>query len=108
MIPLRAVSELIDATVSYDANSKKATVSWDGKTVEVTINSKNVTYNGTVTQIDTVPVLKEGQVFIPVKVILDGLGLKGIWKDSQMATTPLPNRSPTDSFRRFSPPAFYH
>ena len=87
MIPLRAISELLGANVGYDASTKKATVSWDGKNVEVTINSKNVSYNGTLTQIDTIPVLKKGQVFIPVRVVLDGLGIKGTWKNSLLTIT---------------------
>ncbi len=87
MIPLRAISELLGANVGYDASTKKATVSCYGRTVEVTINSKNVSYNGTLTQIDTIPVLKQGQVFIPVRVVLDGLGIKGTWKDSLLTIT---------------------
>ena len=55
MIPLRAINELLGANIGYDASTKKATVSWDGRTVEVTINSKNVSYNGTLTQIDKYP-----------------------------------------------------
>ncbi|MDY8094350.1 stalk domain-containing protein [Paenibacillus polymyxa] len=58
MIPLRAVSELLGATVNYDAPKKTATISWDHKNIEVTINSNNVTYNGKNTKIDTVPVFK--------------------------------------------------
>ncbi|AET58984.1 peptidyl-prolyl cis-trans isomerase, cyclophilin-type [Paenibacillus terrae HPL-003] len=81
MIPLRAVSELLGASVNYDAIKKIASVSWDNKNIEVTINSNNVKYNGTNTKIDTVPVLKQKQVFIPAKVLLDGLNLKGSWED---------------------------
>ncbi|QDY83598.1 copper amine oxidase N-terminal domain-containing protein [Paenibacillus polymyxa] len=81
MIPLRAVSELLGATVNYDAPKKTATISWDHKNIEVTINSDNVTYNGKNTKIDTVPVLKQKQVFIPAKVLLDGLNIKGSWED---------------------------
>ncbi|WP_051318345.1 copper amine oxidase N-terminal domain-containing protein [Cohnella thermotolerans] len=87
MMPLRAVSELLGAKVGYDAASKKATVSWNDKTVEVTINSKNVTYNGTGSQIDTVPVIKQGQIFIPARVLIDGLGIQSTYKDSLLTMT---------------------
>ena len=87
MMPLRAVSELLGADVGYDSESKKATVAWGGKTVEVTINSKEVTYNGITTQIDTVPVIKQGQIFIPARVLIDGLGIKSTYKDSLLTMT---------------------
>ncbi|KJD42656.1 stalk domain-containing protein [Paenibacillus terrae] len=87
MIPLRAVSELLGAKVDYDAVNKKSTVSWENKNVEVTINSNNVKYNGNNTKIDTVPVLKEKQVFIPAKVLLDGLNIKGSWEDQLLTIT---------------------
>ncbi|MEX1029874.1 MAG: copper amine oxidase N-terminal domain-containing protein [Paenibacillaceae bacterium] len=87
MMPLRAVSELLGAEVSYDATSKKAAVSWDEKTVEVTLNSKNVMYNGTAKQIDTIPLIKQGHVFIPARVLLDGLNIKSTYKDSLLTMT---------------------
>jgi hypothetical protein len=87
MMPLRAVSELLGAKVGYNAASKKATVSWNEKTVEVTINSKNVTYNGTSTEIDTMPVIKQRQIFIPARVLIDGLGIQSTYKDSLLTMT---------------------
>lgn len=87
MLPLRAISELLGAHVSYDKISKKATVAWDGKTVEVMIGSRNVSYDGEITQLDTVPVIKQGQVFIPARVLLDGLKIGGSYKDSLLTIT---------------------
>jgi len=87
MMPLRAVSELLGADVGFDNASKKATVSWNGKTVEVTLNSKNVAYNDVSTQIDTVPVIKQGQIFIPARVLIDGLGIPSTYQDSLLTMT---------------------
>lgn len=89
MIPLRAISELMGARVDYTAAEKKASIAWEGKTVEVTINSKTVVYNGKESEIDTVPVIKQGQIFVPIRVILDGLNVKSSWdtKDQLLSIT---------------------
>ncbi|GEM_PF-1055485 len=87
MIPLRSISELMGAKVSYNASTKVGKIELDGKTAEVTLNSKTVTYNGTETQLDTVPVLKSSQMFVPMRVVLDGLGVKGDWNPADQLLT---------------------
>lgn len=87
MIPLRAISELMGAKVSYDAKSRIGKIELDGKNVEVTLNSKTVIYNGKKVQLDTVPVLKDNQMFVPMRVILDGLGVKGDWNQKDQLLT---------------------
>ncbi|QHW32441.1 copper amine oxidase N-terminal domain-containing protein [Paenibacillus rhizovicinus] len=87
MLPLRAVSELIGSKVGYDSASKKATVAWEGQTVEVTLNSKRVAYNGKETKLDTVPVLKNGQLFVPVRALLNGLHIKSTFRDYLLTMT---------------------
>lgn len=87
MIPLRAISELMGAKVSYDASTKVGKIELDGKNAEVTLNSKTVKYNGTETQLDTIPVLKSNQMFVPMRVVLDGLGVKGDWSQKDQLLT---------------------
>lgn len=76
MIPLRSISELIGAKVSYDNKSKIATIGLNGKTVQFTIGSKKLTVDGSSVQMDTVPVLDNNSIFIPVSVLSKHLGIK--------------------------------
>ncbi|WP_271755012.1 copper amine oxidase N-terminal domain-containing protein [Cohnella sp. JJ-181] len=50
---------LLGAKVSYDAKSKTATISLNGKPVQFTIGSKTVIVDGSTAQMDTVPVLEQ-------------------------------------------------
>ncbi|CAM2913394.1 stalk domain-containing protein [Paenibacillus sediminis] len=79
MIPLRSVSELIGAKVSYDSKSKTAAIKMDDKTITFTIGSKKVTTNGTADQMDTVPVLNQNSMFIPISVLAAHLGIQSNW-----------------------------
>jgi Histidinol phosphatase and related hydrolases of the PHP family len=76
MIPLRSISELLGAEVSYDAKSKKAKIGMGGKTVEFTLGSKTVIVDGSATEMDTTPVLEKNAIFIPVSVLAKHLGIK--------------------------------
>lgn len=76
MIPLRSISELIGAKVSYDTKSKTATIGMNGKTVTFTIGSKKFTVDGTAEEMDTTPVLEKNAIFIPVSVLAKHLGIK--------------------------------
>lgn len=76
MIPLRAISELLNGTVSYDAAKKEAAVILNGKTLTVTADSKIINLDSTIHTMDTVPVIYKQSLFIPLRVLMDNLGLK--------------------------------
>ncbi|CAI6083250.1 copper amine oxidase N-terminal domain-containing protein [Cohnella sp. JJ-181] len=75
MIPLRAISELVGAKVSYEADSKTAKIGLNGKTVGFTIGTQTVTVDGSPAKMDTKPVLDQGSIFIPVSVLAKYLGI---------------------------------
>jgi hypothetical protein len=79
MIPLRSISKLIGAKVGYDGKNKTATISMDDKKVIFTIGSKTVTVNGTADQMDTIPVLDQNSMFIPISVLANHLGIQNSW-----------------------------
>jgi hypothetical protein len=82
MIPLRSISELLGAKVSYDAKSKTATIGMDDVTVMFTIRSKSVSVNGAARSMDTIPVLEQNSMFIPVSVLAGSLGIVSKWDQS--------------------------
>ncbi|MFC3803862.1 copper amine oxidase N-terminal domain-containing protein [Cohnella sp. GCM10012308] len=92
MLPLRAVGELLGADVNYDAKLHRAMVSLAKHQVELTLNANIASYDGTIVKLDTMPVMKQGQFFIPAKVLLNGLHIKADYEESLLSIS-IPNGS---------------
>jgi len=70
MIPLRSISELLGAEVEYNSKTKIATIKLDSKTVAFQINSKIISVDGKKYTMDTVPVLYNNSMFIPLGILV--------------------------------------
>lgn len=77
MVPLRAVSELLGASVAYNAELKQATIKKNGKEIILTGNSNKVTVDGEVKSMDTVPIVYKQSFIVPIRVLLEYMNLKG-------------------------------
>ncbi len=79
LIPLRSMFEQMGATVSYDEASKTATVSKPGSEVKVTVGKPEVMINGESRPLDVPPIIYQGNVLVPVRVISEGMGAYVLW-----------------------------
>ncbi len=79
LIPLRSMFEQMGATVSYDAGSKTVTVSKAGAEVKVTVGKPEVIINGESRPLDVPPIIYQGIVLVPVRVISEGMGAYVQW-----------------------------
>ena len=79
LIPLRSMFEQMGATVSYDAGSKTVTVSKPGAEVKVTVGKPEVVINGESRPLDVPPMMYQGNVLVPVRVISEGMGAYVQW-----------------------------
>ncbi len=79
LIPLRSMFEQMGATVSYNAGSKTVTVSKPGSEVRVTVGKPEVTINGETRPLDVPPMIYQGSVLVPVRVISEGMGAYVQW-----------------------------
>jgi hypothetical protein len=102
LIPLRSMFEQMGASVSYDAASKTVTVSKPGSEVKVTVGQPEVVINGESRPLDVPPILYQGTVLVPVRVISEGMGAYVQWvPDKQLVVvrylppTPPPTAPPT-------------
>jgi hypothetical protein len=66
-------------TVSWDAGSKTATVSKPGAEVKVTLGKPEVVINGESRPLDVPPMMYQGVVLVPVRVISEGMGAYVQW-----------------------------
>jgi len=83
LIPLRSMFEQMGATVSYDPGTKTATVSKAGAQVQVTVGKPEVVINGETRPLDVPPMIYQGNVLVPVRVISEGMGAYVQWVPDQ-------------------------
>lgn len=74
MVPLRTVSETLGFKVQWDAQNKKVTVSNQGKTVILAINSCVAMVNGISCKMDAPARIISSHTFVPIRFMSDNLG----------------------------------
>jgi Copper amine oxidase N-terminal domain len=79
LIPLRSMFEQMGAQVSYDPASKTVDVSKPGADVKVTVGRPEVVINGETRPLDVPPMMYQGHVLVPVRVISEGMGAYVQW-----------------------------
>lgn len=101
LIPLRSMFEQMGATVSYDAASKTVDVTKPGADVKVTVGQPEVVINGESRPLDVPPIMYQGNVLVPIRVISEGMGAYVLWvADKQLVVvryippTPPPTPAP--------------
>ncbi|MBV8331500.1 MAG: copper amine oxidase N-terminal domain-containing protein [Candidatus Eremiobacteraeota bacterium] len=104
LIPLRSMFEQMGATVSYAAGTKTVTVSKPGAEVKVTVGKPEVVINGESRPLDVPPMIYQGTVLVPVRVISEGMGAYVQWVPDQhvvvvryIPPTPPPTPAPTEA-----------
>ncbi len=100
-IPLRSMFEQMGATVSYDPSTKTATVTKTGAEVEVTVGKPEVIINGESRPLDVPPMIYQGVVVVPVRVISESMGAYVQWVPDRrlvvvryVPATPPPTEAP--------------
>src|SRR5581483_12072298 len=78
-IPLRSMFEEMGASVSYDPDSKVATVSKPGAEIVVTVGKPEVIINGETRPLDVPPIVYDGVVMVPIRVISETMGAYVQW-----------------------------
>jgi hypothetical protein len=86
LVALRAIGEALGARVQWDADTQTATVALGDRTVTVTAGSGEVvvlqgTHQHTV-EADVTPVVVNGRTMVPVRVLVESLGLQVEWNEA--------------------------
>ncbi len=80
-VPVRALSEMLDAKVDWSQETHTAAIEKNGKTVSLTLGSNIMLVGGDAVEMDTEVIMKEDRIFIPVRFAAEALGLTVVWKD---------------------------
>jgi len=74
MVPVRFVSEALGATVVWEPASRTVRIADGGKTIVLTIDSRQVTIDGVPQQLDAPAVLQPGATYVPLRMVSEALG----------------------------------
>ncbi|MCC8014806.1 MAG: copper amine oxidase N-terminal domain-containing protein, partial [Eubacterium sp.] len=78
LLPLRALGNLLGASVDWDSANKVAILTINGKTIEVPIGSTMLVVDGTASQIDSegtqAIIVGEGYTYLPFRAVAEACG----------------------------------
>lgn len=79
IIPVRAITEGLGATVVWDPETKSVIISKDGIEINLTMGSSTVFVNGVEQQIDVQAEITNGRTYVPLRFIAETFGLITNW-----------------------------
>lgn len=79
LVPIRAVSEMLNAKVNWNGRTQTVTISQDGKIVQIVIGSDTMTVDGKAVKMDTKAIISEERTYIPIRFVAEALGLTVNW-----------------------------
>lgn len=84
-VPVRFVSEALGAKVGWTSKTKTVSIQLEDTSVNLVIDKKTYTVNGTSKQMDTAALRKSNRTFVPLRFVSEALGANVKW-DSQNFT----------------------
>lgn len=87
MVPLRVISENMNAVVDWDSETKKIKVEQDEKTVVLTLGSDQALVNGEVHLLDVPATSISGRTFVPLRFVSEMLACTVDYKDGVVTVT---------------------
>jgi len=73
-VPLKVISDAFGAKVSYNKDTKKITIVYNGATIVFKAGDKKYTINNQSAQMPVEPQIKNGSAMVPVRFILEAFG----------------------------------
>ena len=81
LVPIRFISEKFGARVDWDEATQEVTVTKGNTKLKFTINSEIYYKNDTAIAMDTTAREEQGSMYLPLRVIAEGLGKYVYWND---------------------------
>ncbi|QQE73620.1 stalk domain-containing protein [Brevibacillus composti] len=80
LVPVRAISASLKADVKWDAETRSALITKGDTSITLYLDKKEALVNGETVELDTVPVLKNGRVFLPLRFVSEQLKANVKWQ----------------------------
>ena len=81
MIPLRFIAEKLGCTVSWDSDTKTATIKDGGTVVKFTEGVKTMIVDDRIKDIPVAPVIEDDYAYVPLRALSDGLDIDVTWNE---------------------------
>ncbi|MBL0388566.1 copper amine oxidase N-terminal domain-containing protein [Tumebacillus sp. ITR2] len=95
-VPVRALSESLGATVTYDSQTDSATITRNDITLKLDFKSGQVWKNGVVLTLEESPRLVNDRAMVPVRFISEAFGNTVSYDDATQTVTVLPTQARLD------------
>ena len=92
MVPVRVISEGLNASVSWDADKRETGITSGSDEVILKIGSPAAYINGRKTALDAAPVIKDDRTFVPLRLVTEALGCDIKW-DAEKRTVRITDRN---------------
>ena len=83
LIPLRSMFEQMGATVAYDSSTKVLRFTKPGVSLGLTVGKREMMLNSKVSTLDVAPLIQNGYVYVPLRVISETLGAYVLYDPEQ-------------------------
>lgn len=79
LVPVRFIAENFGAKVDWNADNATIHINYIDKTIEMKLNSRIITANGSKTEIDVAAQSIDGRTFIPLRALAETMGKSVFW-----------------------------
>ncbi len=86
LVPVRFISEALGANILWDPYTKKVTVIFDGKWIDLWIGDDIMIVNGEAADLDVPPQLMSERTMLPLRTVAEALGLSVQWNNETKST----------------------
>ena len=87
LVPIRAIMESVGGTVGWDEVSQTVTLTYQGDTIRLVINSTEAYLNDTASMLDVAPVTINDRTMMPIRFIAEGFRFTVEWDDGTQTVT---------------------
>ena len=87
MLPARFVAENLGATVAWDEEARKVTITKDDIVIEITIDAEVALVNGEEVKLDSPAFIENSRTYTPIRFISETLGAKVFWNGETQKVT---------------------
>ncbi|MEA3423019.1 MAG: copper amine oxidase N-terminal domain-containing protein [Bacillota bacterium] len=95
VVPVRALTEGLGASVSYDNETRKVTIVKDGKEIVLLIGSNEALVNGEIVSLDSKAEITNSRTYVPIRFISEIFGLNVQW-DGENEVIDVEEETPAD------------
>lgn len=94
MVPVRAVSETLNASVTWDGVLEKVTIERGDTLIILTIDEAQYLVNGETMELDSPAVIVDDRTMVPLRFVAEALGESVEWDETTYTVTITPNGAP--------------